>query len=490
MNNQNNRSGFTPNDKMSPDEKAQYEAITRRKREEAAKRKEQQKAVEKKKREKRRRRNMKIFGGRMIVFSIVLVLLAAVGFAVFMIFFHSTPDAPSDKGKVRYLYGGAEKRVAPADECIVSGGLYICFNDLSEYIGMAESGSADEMKFILNVKGEESTSAEGNGDEEYIIFYTGGTKVNINGQEITLDIPSVIRGDEVWVSYSFAEKYMNGLSVSYNNKSSVVSVSKIKDEEQSDGKNIVFREVSFKLKASVPEAQLSEDPLVGDIVFNEEGGYKLDFNADLSEYEEYMDPEDSRRDAFLVLVNTQNSLTANDIPTDLVDVKYTSAARKTQQLRLYAGKALEALFKEMQSLEYYDMSVFSGYVSYSYQDTLFSQYISNEMAINPNMTKPEAQEIVTTYAELPGTSDHQTGLAVDMDTMGAYTTDFQYTEEYKWLEENAWKFGFILRYPSDKTDITGKEFEPWHYRYVGRYHALKIHESGLCLEEYLKEIKK
>ena len=57
-----------------------------------------------------------------------------------------------------------------------------------------------------------------------------------------------------------------------------------------------------------------------------------------------------------------------------------------------------------------------------------------------------------------------------------------------WLKDNAWKFGFILRFPADKTDITTIQFEPWHYRYVGRYHAQKIHASGLCLEEYVAQL--
>ena len=75
-----------------------------------------------------------------------------------------------------------------------------------------------------------------------------------------------------------------------------------------------------------------------------------------------------------------------------------------------------------------------------------------------------------------------------MDTMGSFTTDFAWTTEYYWLQENAWKFGFILRFPSDKTDVTSISFEPWHYRYVGRYHAKIMHDNGLCLEEYIARI--
>lgn len=73
-----------------------------------------------------------------------------------------------------------------------------------------------------------------------------------------------------------------------------------------------------------------------------------------------------------------------------------------------------------------------------------------------------------------------------MHNLPGADVSFANQEVYKWLRENAWKFGFILRFPEDKTEITGYSFEPWHYRFVGRYHAQKIHKGGLCLEEYLQ----
>ena len=216
--------------------------------------------------------------------------------------------------------------------------------------------------------------------------------------------------------------------------------------------------------------------------------YELNFQTDLSEYEEYMNPQGDLRNAFLILVNADHPLTASDVPNDLGDVIYTSTARSTQKLREYPMRALEALFKEMHHYGYYDMAVYSGYRSYDYQATIFDQYVQNEMASNPALSEEEAEALVLTYSTRPGTSEHQTGLAVDMDTMGSFTTDFAWTSEYYWLQENAWKFGFILRFPSDKTDVTSISFEPWHYRYVGRYHAKIIRDNGLCLEEYIARI--
>lgn len=89
---------------------------------------------------------------------------------------------------------------------------------------------------------------------------------------------------------------------------------------------------------------------------------------------------------------------------------------------------------------------------------------------------------------MPGTSEHETGLAADIVAVGyggSLDGSLEQTTESKWLYENAADYGFILRYPKDKTDITGTGFEPWHYRYVGVEDAQKIMDAGVCLEEYL-----
>jgi len=89
----------------------------------------------------------------------------------------------------------------------------------------------------------------------------------------------------------------------------------------------------------------------------------------------------------------------------------------------------------------------------------------------------------------PGTSEHQTGLALDIVAAGYQILDEEQedTAEQKWLMENSWKYGFILRYPSEKSDITGIGYEPWHYRYVGKAAAADIYRTGVCLEEYLSQ---
>ena len=95
------------------------------------------------------------------------------------------------------------------------------------------------------------------------------------------------------------------------------------------------------------------------------------------------------------------------------------------------------------------------------------------------------------WVAVPGTSEHQTGLAVDLVSASYQTLNKkqEQTKEQKWLLEDCWEYGFILRYPADKSSITGIGYEPWHYRYVGKETALAIRDSGLCLEEYLAALE-
>lgn len=103
--------------------------------------------------------------------------------------------------------------------------------------------------------------------------------------------------------------------------------------------------------------------------------------------------------------------------------------------------------------------------------------------INQGDSREEAQKAAEEYVALPGTSEHELGLSVDIN---ADTQKCSSDAVYQWLNDNAYKYGFIKRYPSDKTDITGISNEPWHYRYVGKEAAQTMKEQKLCLEEYLK----
>lgn len=118
----------------------------------------------------------------------------------------------------------------------------------------------------------------------------------------------------------------------------------------------------------------------------------------------------------------------------------------------------------------------SGFRSYTYQDGLYSNYVSKY-----------GKAYTDTFSARPGHSEHQTGLGADINQVGDYTLTeaFQNTPEGKWLAENSWRFGFILRYPKTGEDKTGYGFEPWHFRYIGADAAKLVYDSGLTLEEYL-----
>lgn len=132
-----------------------------------------------------------------------------------------------------------------------------------------------------------------------------------------------------------------------------------------------------------------------------------------------------------------------------------------------------------------EIEVISGHRSAEYQQMLWEKEISKEMA--GGLGYRQAVEKVSQTLALPGSSEHATGLAVDFAAKGKDDVDnsFASSEQAVWLERNAHRYGFILRYPRLKEHITGISFEPWHYRYVGVGSARIIKENGICLEEFL-----
>lgn len=129
----------------------------------------------------------------------------------------------------------------------------------------------------------------------------------------------------------------------------------------------------------------------------------------------------------------------------------------------------------------------SSYRTQAKQESLFQERIDELTA--QGYSQKDAREKAATSVARPGTSEHQAGLAVDLvDSSYQFLNSSQeYTKVQQWLMENSWKYGFILRYPSTKSSLTGIIYEPWHYRYVGKEAAEEIYKRGICLEEYLAE---
>ena len=211
----------------------------------------------------------------------------------------------------------------------------------------------------------------------------------------------------------------------------------------------------------------------------------LDYQIDMTPYENAVN---TTAGAYLKLANKQHPLGREHAPTPLstLDADLTLYG-KTIQLESTAALAAEALVRELRARGYNDIAITSGYRTYDYQQGLFNTYLANEAAAHPDWTQKQCEEKVLTYSARPGTSEHQTGLCIDLISQKNVVLDetFAQNPAYAWLIENAHHFGFILRYPAEKTAITGYDYEPWHYRFVGVQAATAMHKSGATLEEYL-----
>lgn len=172
-----------------------------------------------------------------------------------------------------------------------------------------------------------------------------------------------------------------------------------------------------------------------------------------------------------ILSNKYLYMPQNYVPDNLetINSKYTSSNR---QLVTEARIAFEELASKAE-LEGYRIRAISAYRSYQYQYVLYNKYVAQD-----------GVEKADTYSARPGYSEHQTGLVVDIDNQKTDYNNFESTEEFKWMQENAHKYGFILRYPKGKENITGYTYESWHYRYVGEKIATYIYENNITFDEY------
>lgn len=132
--------------------------------------------------------------------------------------------------------------------------------------------------------------------------------------------------------------------------------------------------------------------------------------------------------------------------------------------------------------------VVSSYRTHAYQTESFENKVNSYLA--KGYSREDAEKEAATIIAKPGTSEHQLGLAVDIIDTRLWALEEEQADlpAQKWLMENSWKYGFILRYPKGKIDVTGIIYEPWHYRYVGLEVAKELHDSGLTLEEYLQNL--
>ena len=180
----------------------------------------------------------------------------------------------------------------------------------------------------------------------------------------------------------------------------------------------------------------------------------------------------------LVLVNESHPLDTSYVPTEMYEVE----SERSVDARI--REPLERMLSDAEAAGL-SMYVASAYRSYDHQRDVFNATMQDWIA--RGYTPLDAYDQTKMSVAVPGTSEHATGLAVDIIASAYEVLDDRQgeTAEQQWLMEHCWEYGFILRYPPEKADVTGIIFEPWHYRYVGEAAAKEIHEQNITLEEYL-----
>lgn len=176
----------------------------------------------------------------------------------------------------------------------------------------------------------------------------------------------------------------------------------------------------------------------------------------------------------MIVINKDNPISEN------INVKTKACHGK--EINVEAAESLDSMITEAKK-QGIVLWISSGYRNMSLQTKLFNRRIEREKS-KAMISDEEAAKRAAKVVAKPGTSEHNTGLAVDFNGV---EDDFYKTKEYKWLMDNAHKYGFIERYQKKWKEYTGVIYEPWHFRYVGKEHATKIKESGLCLEKYVAD---
>lgn len=420
-----------------------------------------------------RRRKRRALAGRIFVFFICFCLIFAIVALCVFISFQMRPIQLSDNSTYTYVFGEGDDKV---EKKVSSGKLtrngirYVDFTSLSEYLSLTVMGGAGSYRYVVP------------GGVEEVSFTDGSDDAVVNGETYRMKGAASVEQGSVWVPLSFVKDCVTGVTVTEDEKTQKILF-------------VSSGNVGFAIKKSEPLDPIPNDSETDAPDSGTDEIPEPEFTVDLSEFEQYMDPAD--RDAYLVLVNAWNKLPSDYVPDDLCGIVNTRKdGRNTQKMRECAEKALEALFLELYACGYdgvgpsgYPVSVMSAYRSYSYQEELFNSYVEREMRDDPTLSREQAEAITETYSARPGTSEHQTGLCIDMHNLSSAQRAFADQEAYLWLRDNAWKFGFVLRFPEDKQEITGITFEPWHYRFVGRYHAYRMWKMGMCLEEYVEYLE-
>ena len=370
-----------------------------------------------------------------------IVALSALVLASILLFVAAMIESGSKKEYI-YVFGDTEQELSENH----------AFSDGVQYIDMVALATFCDMESI-----EEGFAINGT----YIKLENGSSLATVNGFNVSLSEKALISDNHILIPIEDAKDLIFGINIDANSEKTVISAT---ESIYMIAKNIEF-----------------------------------DYVTDVSAYLEYINSKDQY---ISILANKQHSIGEDFSPAKLVEIpkKYRRTDR-VLKLDLTAEKALEAMMQDMFALGIDDVRVQSAYRTYAEQQNLFNNYVNSE--INKGLSREEAIANANKYSARPEYSEHRTGLCVDFFVPscmlelenygyeGSYPNDVGFTETnaYPWLLKNCWKYGFILRYPEDKVDITGYSYESWHYRFVGLEVASIIHQTGLSYEEYLEIFK-
>lgn len=241
----------------------------------------------------------------------------------------------------------------------------------------------------------------------------------------------------------------------------------------------------IKLGYNAYEKQIKSKNQTQELQLPQENGLKGENNGVVSDKNIQESTAKFKKDNFNQLINKDNPIDKSYKPEETTIVSNNILAHSE------VAKYYTEMKKAAQS-DNINLLVISGYRSYDYQNTILQRSINSKIAAG--MTSQKAKIEATKYITPPGTSEHQSGLALDIVTPSYTSLDagFADTNAAKWLKENSWKYGFILRYPKDMESVTGILFEPWHFRYIGKelaklYNDENIKNDDLTYEEFYKK---
>lgn len=199
----------------------------------------------------------------------------------------------------------------------------------------------------------------------------------------------------------------------------------------------------------------------------------------------------------LIFANRDNSIKdykPNDLTREIEAEKSLIRFKaSSQEADREALENINEMFLKMKEEEFGTMIITSPYRPYNVQNYIYNSKVRKYK--NEGKTAEEAKKLAEEYIALPGTSEHQTGLALDITVLtkenrsNPSVDTFTGTAESEWVKDNCWKYGFILRYPEDKEDMTKIKYESWHLRYLGKIYSEYIYKNKLCYEEFIQKIK-